>query len=402
MPLNKLWIVLATNIIVFLTVKRGILYTDCFWWSISENLGDASGVQTYNTFKSRKIVEMFIMGRRIHIVNDHDFIRQILDNSPSIFGVGSFKYDFFKSFMPLNVGVSEGCPWRRRRLFNERVLDTNQIPRFIERYRCLVRHSKFPSNHTEFNHAGKKLAMQIVFGLDSIEESVFKIFKEANSLSSILTGESSVSTRTFTHYIRFLRRQIRNPKPGSLVSLMPDNLSEREVIDQIPHWIFPIAGAISNGASRLLVLLSQDPSVLQRSTLRQCIMEMFRLNNPVNSTFRSLLYDYTFDSKHAYKKGTQFLIINNPVMRDKDAFPEPNRFNPTRWTIDLENSYYTLVFNQGPQICPGKEFVIALLEVYIQEYISRYHLLPSYPKIDLMNVPQMINPCTIRIERLEK
>ena len=33
---------------------------------------------------------------------------------------------FFKSFMKDNVGVSKGCPWKHRRILNEKVLDTDK------------------------------------------------------------------------------------------------------------------------------------------------------------------------------------------------------------------------------------------------------------------------------------
>ena len=54
--------------------------------------------------------------------------------------------------------------------------------------------------------------------------------------------------------------------------------------------------------------------------LRKCILETLRLNNPVITTFRTLNEDYTFDNKHSLKKGTQFVILNNPVLRENEYF----------------------------------------------------------------------------------
>ena len=54
--------------------------------------------------------------------------------------------------------------------------------------------------------------------------------------------------------------------------------------------------------------------------LRKCILETLRLNNPVITTFRTLTQNYTFDNKYSFKKGTEFLILNNPVLREKEFF----------------------------------------------------------------------------------
>ena len=107
---------------VFIIVMRGILAPNRFWWWISENtLTDASGLQLYRQIKShsnKPTTPINFFGNQVELVTDINYIKQILDQSPNIFGVGLLKQDFFKPFMPLNVGVSEGCPWVRRRQFN--------------------------------------------------------------------------------------------------------------------------------------------------------------------------------------------------------------------------------------------------------------------------------------------
>ncbi|NIR11881.1 MAG: cytochrome P450, partial [Candidatus Aminicenantes bacterium] len=96
--------------------------------------------------------------------------------------------------------------------------------------------------------------------------------------------------------------------------------------------------------------------------LRAVILETLRLNNPVVTTFRTLDSDYTFShSGRSFSKGDQFLILNNPVLRDPTFFYEPNRFIPERWVPSLEGSYYAIMFNQGPQKCPGKDLAIFIL-----------------------------------------
>ena len=67
------------------------------------------------------------MFRKIYVVTNIKYIQYILDNSPDLFNVGKLKKMFFKSFMSKNVGVSSGCPWKKRRSMNEFALDTEKI-----------------------------------------------------------------------------------------------------------------------------------------------------------------------------------------------------------------------------------------------------------------------------------
>ena len=121
--------------------------------------------------------------------------------------------------------------------------------------------------------------------------------------------------------------------------------------------------------------------------------------NPLITTFRTLTKDYSFDENYHFQKGTQFLILNNPVLREKEFFENPNEFNPERWTPEMEKSYYAISFNQGPQRCPGKELVIFLAQSFIYHFIlsNDIHKI-KVKKIDLTDVPQVINPCEIKIK----
>ena len=79
--------------------------------------------------------------------------------------------------------------------------------------------------------------------------------------------------------------------------------------------------------------------------------------------------NYTFDNKYSFKKGEQFLILHNPVLREKEYFKEPDKFIPTRWTDEMEKSYYAISFGQGPQRCPGKELVIYISQCFIYNFV---------------------------------
>ena len=131
-------------------------------------------------------------------------------------------------------------------------------------------------------------------------------------------------------------------------------------------------------------------------------METLRLINPLITTFRTLSEDCSFDEKYSFKKGTQFLILNNPVLREKEYFEKPNEFRPERWTEEMELSYYAISFNQGPQRCPAIELSIYLCQSFIYNFFKIKNINKDtkikYNKLDNKDIPQTINPFSIKIQ----
>ena len=63
-------------------------------------------------------------------------------------------------------------------------------------------------------------------------------------------------------YREYLWNELQNPQPLSLVHLCKfTNLQKEELIDQVPHWIFPIGGSIHSNAPRTLALLCNHPEI---------------------------------------------------------------------------------------------------------------------------------------------
>ena len=419
----KIWII---NRII---VLRGILAPSCFWYKISDLiLYDGSGIDLYNKYKNKygdfALTHMF--NEKIYLVTNNKYIQTILENSPNIFGAGNLKIKFFRSFMEKNVGVSNGCPWRKRRHINEYALDTDMLHRYSSKYsqdmeKALIKwNNKNTLVYSDFLQFGKFMASQIVFNAKNINPDIFNIFKEANTLTAF-EKNYKINEKIHNNYTRILNHYINNPINYSLVKLLTEiSHNNEEIRHQIPHFIFPIVGLFVTTIPRVLVLLFNHPNVLKKlikeinqvdivnsrtiyklTYLRKCILETLRLNNPVITTFRTLLQDFSFNKKYHFKKGTQFLILNNPVLREKEFFDKPNKFIPSRWTDEMEKSFYAISFNQGPQGCPGKELAIFLAQSFVYNFI-KVRKITSNTKvktisIDTSHIPQIINPCSIVI-----
>ena len=119
---------------------------------------------------------------------------------------------------------------------------------------------------------------------------------------------------------------------------------------------------------------------------------------------------WEFNNNHAYsinsfnKKGEQLLILNNPVLRNPEFFENPNKYIPERWTTEMEKSYYSISFNQGPQRCPAKELAIFLVQSFMVNFIKMSDILTrgsdifKTKKINTDNIDQMINTCNLEFK----
>ena len=329
--------------------------------------------------------------------------------------------------MANNVGVSSGCPWKKRRYINEMALITDQLHIYAKKYNNDIFEQlrqwaqKSTIKYTDFQDFGKRMVAKIVFNENKIDDDVFTIFSEANSPEVFFNPNFQINPQIYNNYLQILKKYINKPNQFSLIDLcMKATNNKDEVLHQIPHFIFPIVGLFVTTIPRLLLLLcnhrndfekvvqeiysindcSNYEEIYNLRFLRKCILETLRLNNPVITTFRTLTEDYTFDNMHSFKKGTQFLILNNPILREKEFFSNPNKFIPSRWTTEMEKSYYALSFNQGPQRCPGKELAIYLAQNFIFHFIKIKNVgithSISSDEINTNNIPQILNPCTIR------
>ena len=361
--------------------------------------------------------------KKIYVVMNNDYRKTILDNSPNLFQVGELKKTFFKSFMAKNVGVSSGCPWAKRRKINEVALDTNKLHRYYKKYNRDIYHylldwkDETKIGYNEFNDFGKYLVTKIVFNVDNIDNNIYQIFTEANTLEVFYNDQFKIKPEIFNKYKETIYYYLENPRPQSLIELcLKVSQNKEEILHQIPHFMFPIISITLSVIPRLIILILNHKNVFEKvikeinSTsdnsklfyVRKCIMESLRLNNLVTTTFRTLSRDFSFDEKYSFKKGTQFLILNNPVLRESEYFEKPNEFIPERWTNEMEESYYAISFSQGPQKCPGKDLSIYLCQSFIGNFFKIKNInentLIKMNQLNTKDIPQIINPFSINIK----
>ncbi len=85
-----------------------------------------------------------------------------------------------------------------------------------------------------------------------------------------------------------------------------------------------------------------------------------RLYPPAPGIFREALHDTTIDG-YQVPKGANIVISPYTLHRRPEYFPEPEVFDPDRFTLERENSYHAThisPFGAGARICIGNHFAL--------------------------------------------
>jgi cytochrome P450 len=113
--------------------------------------------------------------------------------------------------------------------------------------------------------------------------------------------------------------------------------------------------------------LQQAPTVVDLPCLPytlQVFKEALRLYPPIYGIFRQVRQPVQLGPYHL-KPGTRLGISPSTLHRNPHYFPDPERFDPDRWTPEQEAAlprYAYLPFGAGPHRCIGHHF--AMLEAH--------------------------------------
>jgi cytochrome P450 len=111
------------------------------------------------------------------------------------------------------------------------------------------------------------------------------------------------------------------------------------------------------------VLQGRSPRYEDLSQLPYCLQvfkETLRLYPPIYAISRQALKDITIDG-YPVRKGQAAAIIPYALHRRPDYFPDPEKFDPDRFTHEREQvlpRYAFVPFGAGPRICIGMYFAM--------------------------------------------
>ena len=344
----------------------------------------------YLNKKYGKIIVTYIITKsKNYYILDTTLAKKILNDSPKLFNAGQIKENFFKKFMPYNVGISKcttnkDCPWKKRRIFNENVLGTDQnVPFFSCIQHIIIKHIKKPLlNISDFKKASFDIVSEIIYGFDN--KVILKEF-----INKINSGLNITTTNFYDIYIKQLHSSYNTSSKCSLLyyANMYKNDNLKIIDNQIPHWFGPFIFIISFLIPNLLCIILNSNHIYnkliteiknekfsifsKKSYLHYCVIEHIRLFNTININIQRTVKKNMEYNGIYFTEGDQVFILFSSILRDKREFKNPDQFIPERWK-ERKITEQNIVFGIGPQHCPSKQITPIFYKAII------YHLLKTY------------------------
>ncbi|WP_296678390.1 cytochrome P450 [Novosphingobium sp.] len=197
-----------------------------------------------------------------------------------------------------------------------------------------------------------------------------------------------------------------------------------EVVDHMIFLMMAAHDTITSSATSLVYLLAKNPEwqdKLRAEALavtggegrpvayddlgkleltEMAFKEALRLIPPVPSTPRRALKDFTFGG-YLIPAGTQVGISASMVHKMPEHWPEPDRFNPLRFTADevaKRHKYAWVPFGGGAHMCLGLHFAYMQIKILTAQLLTRYRIEiePGYaPKWQPWPIPKPKDGLTV-------
>uniref|UniRef100_A0A1W7HBX4 Cytochrome P450 n=1 Tax=Scoparia dulcis TaxID=107240 RepID=A0A1W7HBX4_SCODU len=139
------------------------------------------------------------------------------------------------------------------------------------------------------------------------------------------------------------------------------------------------------------------------------VREVLRLASPTQGTFREAIVDFTYNG-FSIPKGWKLYWNVNSTHRDPECFPDPEKFDPTRFEGSGPPPYTFMSFGAGPRICPGREHARVEILVFLHHLVKRFKWKKAVPDEQMVvdpvavpakGLPIRLFPCMVQSNHVD-
>ncbi|CAJ1931861.1 unnamed protein product [Sphenostylis stenocarpa] len=134
------------------------------------------------------------------------------------------------------------------------------------------------------------------------------------------------------------------------------------------------------------------------SQTRAVILETMRLASVVSGVMRRTTNDIELNG-FMIPKGWRVYVYTRETNLDPILYEEPLTFNPRRWLEKgLETHNHNMLFGAGGRVCPGKEWGMLKISLFIHYFVTRYRWEEAEGNKKLMKFPRVLAPKGLHIK----
>lgn len=350
--------------------------------------------------------------KRVMLVGGAELSRCVLARRPGDGLVaGDMKRKGMAFLAPLALTISDGAEWERRRSFAERVLQPGRTHPLAAEFLPHIREAfSAPVTDTEsVRDAMRRAMLTIVFGpgraTDGLSRDVEELFALVqNPVKRMVLGFLQRGRRARVHdMLAQLWSSTEERSAPSLLALArtgPLELSNEEVIDQIPHWMFTFTGSGTDLLASTLALVLSDP-IVHRNLVEdlaaagnnaaaidalpfptRCLLETAHLFPPVARTFHHATTDLAM-AHTCIPEGMELMHSFPLIEKAPTDSRQFRQFRPHR-SAPAETSD---PFLGGARHCPGRSLILFACKVALSELLMVQQVELAGPSLNVADLP---------------
>lgn len=164
-------------------------------------------------------------------------------------------------------------------------------------------------------------------------------------------------------------------------------MTDRQLYDELRTLLLAAHETTSVALTYTLWLLAGHPEIQEEAAVEarsggptplteRALKEAMRLFPPVPVIWREAIADDQL-GEYTVPAGSNVLVVPWILHRDARFFPEPERFDPGRWTPEFEAAlprFAWCPFGGGPRVCIGQGLAMSEAQLVLGEILRRFRL----------------------------
>lgn len=376
------------------------------------------------------VVEMKVLGRPWFVVSHPDDIESVFVKHARVMGRDEY-VTVLERALGLGLLTSDGELWKRQR----RLMSQAFVPKRIQSYADAMvrvtdaglrpwRHAQEINLHQEMSRLTMEVVAQVLFGAGVSPEDITTVREAMEVINEYFANSPEVlmklpawvptprnlrTTRAVAQIDELIYRIIarrrageqRDDLLGTLLAAQDDDgarMSDKQVRDEAVTLFLAGHETTALALAHTLFLLSKHPEVERKlhaeltdvlagrlptaadvkalPYTERVLKESMRLFPPAWTTGRQANETVELGG-YEIPKGAQILISQWVVHRDPRWFPNPEGFDPERWTPERAKElprYAYFPFGGGPRVCIGNHFAMMEATLILATIVQRWRL----------------------------